>query len=177
MSARPESSSPALQVSRMLDAQWARLDARERWLVGAATVVVVLALLWSVALAPAVRTLRMAGEQRQALEVQAQQMQRLQAEAEALKALPKLGREDALRALESAVRQRLGAGGQLNIVGDRANVVLKDVPASALAECLAEARANARAIPVEMRLTRAPGAAPGTPARWNGTISLSLPNP
>ena len=64
----------------------------------------------------------------------------------------------------------------MNIVGDRANVVLKDVPASALAEYLAEARANARATPVEMRLTRAPGAAPGTPARWNGSISLSLPN-
>ena len=177
MSARPEHSSPAHQLRRTFDAQWARLDARERRLVGAATAVVVLAMLWWVALAPAVSTLRVAGAQRHALEVQAQQMHGLQAEAEALKALPKLGREEALRALESAVKLRLGAGGQMNIVGDRANVMLKDVPASALAEYLAEARANARAIPVEMRLTRAPGAAPGTPARWNGSISLSLPNP
>lgn len=177
MSARPNSSSPASEVRRKLDALWARLDARERRLVAIAATVVVIAVLWKLALAPAVSTLRMAGGQRQALEVQAQQMQRLQAEAEALKALPRLGREEAIRALESAVKQRLGSGGQMNIVGDRANVVLKDVPANALAECLSEARANARATPVEMRLTRAPGAAPGTPARWNGTISLSLPNP
>ncbi len=177
MSARMTSASPAHEILRKLDAHWARLEARERRLVVIAATAVVLALLWQAGLAPAIKTLRMADEQRQTLEVQAQQMQRLQAEAEALKSLPKLGREEAIRALESAVKQRLGSGGQLNIVGDRANVTLKDVPANALAECLSDARANARAIAVEMRLTRVPGAAPGTPARWNGTISLSLPNP
>lgn len=162
---------------QLLAAQWARLDARERRLVSAAATVVVLALLWWLALAPAVRTLRMAGEQRQALEAQAQQMQRLQAEAEKLKALPKLSPSEALKALETAVKERLGDAGKLSVVGDRANVTLKDAPAEALAECLADARANARATPVEVRLTRAPGSAPGTPARWNGTLSLSLPQP
>ncbi|MBH1965231.1 MAG: type II secretion system protein M [Comamonadaceae bacterium] len=163
--------------SSRVTAAWAALDAREKRLVSGAGVVVVLALLWWLALAPALSTLRAAGLQRQALEMQAQQMQRLQAEAETLKALPKLGQSDALRALETAVRQRLGNGGQLNVVGDRANITLKDVPAAALAEYLADARANARAAPVEARLSRAPGAAPGTPARWNGTLSLSLPQP
>ena len=156
-------------------AQWSRLDARERRLVGFAAAVIFLAVLWWVALAPAIGTLRQAGEQRRTLDAQALQMQRLQAEAVALKALPKLGRDQALRALEAAVKQQLGAAGQMSVVGDRANVSLKDAPADALARYLAEARANARAIPVEMRLTRAPGAAPGTPARWSGTLSLSLP--
>ncbi|WP_423456620.1 type II secretion system protein GspM [Ottowia sp. VDI28] len=158
-------------------AQWARLDARERRLISVAATVVVLALLWWLTLSPAINTLRVAGEQRQALEAQAQQMQRLQAEAEKLKALPKLSQSEALKALETAVKDRLGTGGKLSVVGDRANVTLKDVPADALAEYLADARANARATPVEARLTRAPGSAPGTPARWNGTLSLSLPQP
>lgn len=158
-------------------AAWAKLDPRERRLVGGAMLVVLLALIWWLALAPALSTLRTAGLQRQALDMQVQQMQRLQAEAETLKAMPKLGQSDALRALETAVKQRLGSGGQLNVVGDRANITLKDVPAAALAEYLADARANARAAPVEARLSRTPGAAPGTPARWNGTLSLSLPQP
>ena len=170
------SKNPSAPSGRVTTA-WAALDAREQRLVSGAGVVVVLALLWWLALAPALSTLRAAGLQRQALEMQAQQMQRLQAEAETLKAMPKLGQSDALRALETAVRQRLGNGGQLNVVGDRANITLKDVPAAALAEYLADARANARAAPVEARLSRAPGAAPGTPARWNGTLSLSLPQP
>ncbi|WP_245598229.1 type II secretion system protein GspM [Ottowia thiooxydans] len=168
---------PSSPQNRSLMATWANLEARERRLVGWALAVVVLALLWWVALAPAIKTLRAAGPQRQALEIQAEQMQRLQAEAETLKALPKMGQSEALRALETAGKQRLGASGQLNVVGDRANVTLKDVPAAALAEYLADARANARAAPVEARLSRVPGAAPGTPARWNGTLSLSLPQP
>ncbi len=173
---KTKSAAPASGL-QLVSAQWARLDARERRLVSVAVSVVVLALLWWLALAPAVATLRIAGEQRHALEVQAQQMQRLQTEAEALKALPKLSQSEALKALEAAVRDRLGSAGKLSVVGDRANVTLKDVPADALANYLADARANARATPLEARLTRAPGSASGTPARWNGTLSLSLPQP
>lgn len=168
---------PSRSGLNVLASQWTRLDARERRLVTLAATVVVLALVWWLALAPAISTLRMAGEQRLALEVQAQQMQRLQDEAEKLKALPKLGQTEALKALETAVQQRLGSAGKMSVVGGRATVSLKEVPADALAAYLADARANARATPVEARLTRAPGSAPGTPARWNGTLALSLPQP
>lgn len=161
----------------LLSTQWSRLDARERRLISMAVTVVVLALVWWLALAPAISTLRLAGEQRQALEVQAQQMQLLQAEAEKLKSLPKLGQTEALKALETAVQRRLGNDAKMSVVGGRATVTLKDIPADALAGYLADARANARATPVEARLTRAPGSAPGTSARWNGTLSLSLPQP
>ena len=159
----------------IVSSQWARLDARERRLVSLATTVVVLALVWWIGLAPAISTLRVAGEQRHELEAQAQQMQRLQGEAERLKALPKLGQAEALKALETAIQQRLGSGGKMSVVGGRATITLKEVPAEALADYLSDARANARATPVEARLTRAPGSAPGTPVRWNGTLSLSLP--
>ncbi|MDO5692499.1 MAG: type II secretion system protein GspM [Pseudomonadota bacterium] len=156
-------------------AAWARLDARERRLVALAATVVGLALLWWVGLAPALRTLREAGPQRQALQAQAQQMQQLKTEAEALKALPRMSRDEALRALEASVKQRLRDTGQLSVVGDRANVVLKQTPADALAQWLADARMNARATPVDARLTRGAGTAPGAPVLWSGSLSLSLP--
>ena len=156
-------------------AAWSRLDARERRLVALAAAVVALALLWLLAAALALRTLRQAELQRTELATQAQRLQQLRTEAESLKALPRLGHDEALRALEAAVQQRLPGSAQLSVVGDRATVVLKQAPAGALAQWLADARANARANPVEARLTRAGDNAPGAPVLWNGTLSLSLP--
>jgi general secretion pathway protein M len=163
-----------------LGAAWQRLDARERRLVLLATAVVGLALLWWVGLAPALRTLREADGQRTALQAQQQQMQQLKLQADALKALPRMTQEEALRALEAAVQQRLGASAKLSVVGDRANLVLKDAPATGLAQWLTDARVNARAVPVEARLARSDGAAPAAPGaavHWNGTLSVSLPSP
>lgn len=172
---RDTRAAPASGAATRLRAAWARLDPRERRLSALAAAVVALALLWLLALAPALRTLRQAETQRTELAAQTQHLQQLRSEAESLKALPKLGRDDALRALEAAVKQRLGASAQLSVVGDRANVVLKQTPADALAQWLADARANARANPVEARLTRAGDNAPGAPVLWNGTLSLGLP--
>lgn len=157
-----------------LGSAWARLAPRERRLLAMAAAVVGLALLWWLALAPALATLRQAETQSRALDAQWQQMQSLQAEAEALKSSPRMAHDEALRALETSVKQRLGAAAQLSVVGERANLTLKSVPAAALASWLAEARVNARAVPVEARLTRAPGAA-GSEAQWSGTLSLGLP--
>lgn len=159
-----------------LGAAWARLDARERRLVAIAATVVGLALLWWVGLAPALRTLREAPAQRAALQVQAQKMQQLKAEADALKSVPRLAQEEALRALETAMKQRLGDTGQLSVMGDRANVVLKGASATALADWLSDVRVNARATPVEARLTRSGDTAPGAPVHWSGTLSLSVPS-
>ena len=160
-----------------LGSAWAGLAARERRLIALAAGVVALALLWWLALAPALNTLRQADAQRAELQAQAQRMQALKTEAQALKDLPRLGRNEALRALEASVQQRLRPSAQLSVVGDRAQLVLKDTPADALAQWLAEARVNARALPVEARLTRGAGAAPGAPVLWSGTLSLGLPAP
>ena len=141
-----------------------------------AATVVGLALLWWVGLAPALRTLREAPAQRAALQVQAQKMQQLKAEADALKSVPRLAQDEALRALETAMKQRLGDTGQLSVMGDRANVVLKGASATALADWLSDVRVNARATPVEARLTRSGDTAPGAPVHWSGTLSLSVPS-
>ena len=71
-------------------AGWGRLHARERRLVLLAAAVVLGALLWQLALAPAVRTLRQAEGERAALQARWQQMQLLKSEAEALQAMPRL---------------------------------------------------------------------------------------
>ena len=157
-------------------AAWAALPPRERRLITVAAAVVALALLWWLALAPALATLRAAPAQRAQLQAQAHQMQQWQREADALKNLPPLPRDAALAALEAATRQRLGTAGQLSVVGDRVQVTLKDAGAQDLADWLQDARANARAVPLDARLTRGSERAPGAPARWSGAVSLSLPS-
>jgi general secretion pathway protein M len=155
---------------------WDRLAPREKSMVLAAGTLVAAALLWWVLLAPALQTLRNADQQHAELDTQLQKMRGLQTEAQALQASPKISYDDALRALESSVRQRLGASAQLNVAGDRATVTLKGTSADALAQWLAQARINARALPAEARLVRSAGAAEqGTAAAWDGTLVLSLP--
>ena len=166
-----------------LQRRWNSLLPREKTLVQVTAALIGVALLWWLAVAPALQTLRTANTRHQALDTQLQQMQRLQAQAQQLQTQPKIGADESLRALEAAVKQRLGTGGQLNVAGDRATVTLKAVPAEAIAPWLAQVRTNARALPVEARLVRStapaatkPGEA-GTPppARWDGTVVLTLP--
>ena len=66
--------------------RWSALAQREQNLLLIAASVVLLALLWWVALAPALSTLRAAPEQHRTLDAQLQRMQALQAQAQALQA-------------------------------------------------------------------------------------------
>ncbi len=154
-------------------ATWDRLALRERRLVIGALVLVVGATLWLALLGPAVRTLRSAPAQHQALDAQLQTMQSLQAQAQALQQQAPLSRADAQRALSQATQQVLGAAAQISVSGDRATITVQGATPQALALWLAQARANARAVPQEARLTRQT-LANGT--RWSGTLVLTLPD-
>lgn len=161
-------------------ARWKALAPREQNLVLAAGALVALALLWWVAMAPALATLRTAPARHAALDAQLQRMQTLQAEAQQLQSAPRSNPSDSVGALRTALTQRLGPSGQLNVVGDRVTVVLKGAPADGLAQWLAQARSNAHASPVEARLVRsaavaAAGSPPSGPPRWDGTVVLALP--
>ncbi len=145
-----------------LKAQWQAMAPREQNLVLGATAIVGLALVWWVAISPALQTLRTAPKRHAELDTQLQRMRGLQAEAQQLQAVPQSSTGDATGALRNGLTQRLGTAAQLNVAGDRATVTLKAAPADALAQWLALARSNARAVPIEARLTRA--AAPATPA-------------
>ncbi|MEY2952178.1 MAG: hypothetical protein RLZZ401_265 [Pseudomonadota bacterium] len=155
-----------------LHTRWQALVPRERAGVQLAALLVALALLWWLLLAPAWQTLRTADLQRRALDLQVQQMRALQAQAQALKSAPPLTGSEAARALEAAVKQRLGASAQLNVVGERASVTLKGASPEALAQWLAQVRVNAHALPLESHLVRS-GDAGGT--KWDGTVVLRLP--
>ena len=157
---------------------WAALARRERFAVALALGVVALTLVWWLALAGALQTLRTAPTQAAQLEAQLQALRGMQAQARALQAQPKLSRDDAFRALDASVKQRLGSSAQLSQQGERATLVLKGTSAQALAQWLAQARIDARVLPSEARLQRAP-ASPASAAAaadaWNGTLVLNLP--
>lgn len=174
-----------------LQTWWATLAPREQRLAAIAALLVGVALLWWVALAPALRTLSTAPAAHAALDAQLQQMASLQAQARAMQGQPRPSREDALRGIETAARKGLGPDAQVRAAGgDAVAIGLRSVPADQLADWLAQARANARAVPREAHLTRAQTAAPtGTGAStanataapgvvqpsWQGTFVMGLP--
>ena len=153
----------------MLKARWDELRPREQAMVAAAAAVVAVALVWLVALGPALSTLRSAEAQRRALDIQLQQMRALQAQAQALQSQPKLSYDEALRLLEQSVAQRLGTTARMVIVGERVNITLTGTAPDAFAQWLTQARVNARALPSEARLHRNPG------GLWEGALVLTLP--
>lgn len=161
-----------MSLSSALGTHWARIAPREKKLIRLAAGLLLAALLWLLILAPALATLRSADAQAKALDVQLQRMRALQAQAAALQKQTPLGFDDALRALTSATKQSLGASAQLIVAGDRATVTVKAASADALAQWLAQARINARSVPLEARLVRttAPEA-----ATWNGVLIMGLP--
>ena len=144
-----------------------------------AIAVVGVAALWWLGLAPALGSLRNAEARHQLVDAQLQQVQALQAQAKTLQAQPKLAYDDALRALESSVKQGLGPTARLQVAGERATVTLKGVSADALAQWLTQARVNARAAPTEARLVRNAAVSGPTPpagaATWDGSVVMTLP--
>lgn len=153
-----------------LQTTWQGLALRERRLVGAAILLVGAALLWWIALAPALATLRTANAQHKDLDGQLQRMLVLKAQTTALQGQTRAGAEDARTALDTSVKQAFGVSAAVQVTADRATVTLKAASADALAAWLVDVRNNARLMPAEARLTRA-----GTPDRWDGTLVLSLP--
>lgn len=152
-----------------LRARWNALAPREKMLAAAAAALVAATLIWLLAIGPALGTLRTAEEQRRTLDAQLQRMRTLQSQAQALQAQPKQNAEQAARLLEQSVTQRLGTSARTAVAGDRVTITLSGTPPDALAQWLAQARANARALPSEARLHRNPA------GLWEGSLVLTLP--
>ena len=150
---------------------WQQLNPRDRriWLV--VFVAISLCLLWLIAIAPAMNTLRNTPDLHRKLDAQLESMQRISAEAKSLQKQPKLSLDDAQKALQNTVTQRLGSNGQISITGNRAMLTLKNATPQSVAEFLTEARINAHAIPQEAKITRSN--APIT--SWDGSMTLTLP--
>lgn len=152
-----------------LSRKWSQLAPREQHLVAAAAGLVAAAVLWWLLLAPPLAVMRSAQEQHRALDAQWQRMLGLQAQAQALQSQPRQTADEAARALEATVREKLGTGARMTIAGERVTVALAGVAPEALGQWLAQARTNARVLPVEAHLTRNPA------GLWDGTLILALP--
>jgi general secretion pathway protein M len=172
------------ELRAQAQARWQALSPREQRGVSVLGALLGVLLFWSIALAPALNTLRDSDNRRAQISQQQAHMLALQTQAQALKARTPLSRDEALRSLQSLTS---GTQMQLNVQGDRVTVQLKAVPAPALANWLAQARSQAQALPVEAHLTRnTTGTASTTPPTtsvnnanvvvWDGNLMLSLPN-
>jgi general secretion pathway protein M len=163
---RPALPAPVTAQWRALGERWRSLGDRDRRLLALALVLLGSVLLWSVAIQPAWRTLRDAPVQRDHLDQQLQDMRTLAAEVQQLRDAPALSAEQSAAALRAA-SERLGPKARLSLQGERAVLTLNGVTSTQLREWLAEARAGARARPVEAQLSRS---AQG----FNGSMVLSI---
>lgn len=164
--------------------RWQALRPREQRGVSLLGALLSVLLFWSLAVAPAINTLRDSDNRRAQIGKQQAHMLALQNQAQVLQTRTPLSRVEALRNLQSLTPSPQI---QLNVQGERVSVQLKAVPAPILANWLAQARSQAQALPVEAHLTRAnttgasntPNAAlaaTNSAAMWDGNLVLSLPN-
>jgi len=162
----PAIPAPLAALRKEAGQRWRALPPRERLGVSLALAIVGIGLLWVIALAPALRTLREAPVQIDALELQLQSMQRMAAEARELRGTAPVPTSQAALALKSAT-DRLGEKGHLAMQGDRATLTLTDVDTAGLRAWLNEARSGARARPVDAQLSRGPQG-------YSGTLVVSI---
>ena len=134
-------------------ARWRGLSPRDRSLAALGAAVVLGYAVWSLGVQPALKTLRQAPSQLAALDADLQAMQRLAAEAAALKAQPPMPPSQAAAALKAA-SDRLGDAAKLSVQGERAVLTFKGLGADALQQWLGEVREGARARPVEAQFAR-----------------------
>jgi general secretion pathway protein M len=174
---------------------WLARAPRERRLMLLAAWVIGTALVWQVAVAPALQTWQEAPTKQAALDAQTTQLLQLQAQAKGLQSTPPPSRTSALQALESTAAQWLGPDARVSLQGEQVRVTLKAAPAEGLSRWLAQARSQAQALPVQAQLQRATApvsaptpstavtpapASPPSPAAspaaalWSGTLVLSL---
>ena len=166
MSAQPAAVEGLASLRQQADAWWRSRARRERQAVVLVFVFLVAVLVWAWFIAPAWATLRSAPQQLDALDAQLQQMQSAAAESRALRGTTPVPPTEAAAALKAAT-DRLGEKARLNMQGDRAILTLTGVTPEALRAWLGEARAGARARPIEAQLQRGP-------AGFTGSLTVAI---
>jgi general secretion pathway protein M len=149
-----------------LQARWAKLDMRERQMVVIIVCALVFLVLWLAFVRPAWNTLAAAPALREQADAQLLQMQAIAGEAGQLRALPPVPTSLAQQALKTAT-ETLGAKGKLSIQNDRAVLSVTGASGEDLRTWLIQARAGARARPIEATLTR-------TGEGYTGTLVVAI---
>lgn len=173
---------------------WSQRSPREQQLMSLAAGVLLLAAMWTLALAPAWHTWQEAADRQSRLDAQSRQMRQLQTQAKSLQKSSPITRAEAIQWLESSV-QELGPGAKIQWQGERATLSVEAAPALQMARWLSQARERAQALPLQARLqhTQAPAKGPGPASagptatagristdkdggvHWRGTMVLRLP--
>ncbi len=148
---------------------WAGRSTRERGLLGLAAFALAALLIWSLALAPALKTLATAPAALEQLDARIAAMQLMASEAALLKqrSAPARG-GDAVRQLEASVPQRLGPGAGFSSSADRITVTLQAAQPEPLAQWLVQARESAGAVAEQASLRQGANG-------WEGRLVLRLP--
>lgn len=158
-------------------ALWQQRSPRERLWLGMGAVVMALALVWRVGLAPALHTWQEAPARQALLDQQSQHMRRLQAQAQSLQKPQAISRSDAIQWLESHLSE-LDPNAKISLQAEHMQVSLQAAPADKLAHWLTQAREQAHARPAQAQLQQI--AAPSTAsaadnAVLSGNLLLRLP--
>jgi len=158
---------PALDDARKQAGKfWQARAPRERQLIAAAALALLVLVVWLVALQPALKTLREAPIELDVLDAQWQQMQLAALESEVLRSASPVPPAQAAEALRSAT-ERLGSSAKLVMQGDRATLSFTGLAFEDLKAWLGEARSGARARPVDAQLLKAASG-------YSGSISVTL---
>jgi general secretion pathway protein M len=142
-------------------AAWKARAPRERIALGVMAAVVGVFLVWALLIAPALKALRGAPATLAELDTQLQQMRSMAAEVRDLRNTTPVAAAQAGLAIKAAA-ERHGDKMRLSLQADRALVTLQNASPEQLRALLVEARAAARARPVEAQLTRGPTGFSGT---------------
>ncbi|MFO1217756.1 MAG: type II secretion system protein GspM [Burkholderiaceae bacterium] len=145
---------------------WRSRSPRDRAALAIMALVLGAFVVWTLAIAPAWRTLQSAPAQIEALDAQLLQMRGMAAEARELRSTTPIAAAQAGVAMKAAA-ERHGDKVRLTLQGDRALVTFNGASPEQLRALLVEARSAARARPVEAQLTRGANG-------FNGTLVLSL---
>lgn len=171
MNAPPSAPTPRQAGAQSLHNTWLSLwgqrSAREQHLLGWASLVLVLATVWSLALAPALRTWQQAPGKQAQLDAQSQRMRQLQLQAKSLQKPPTLTRAEAAQWLENSLGS-LGPNAQISLQDERATLRVQAAPADALARWMSQARDNAQALPLQAELQQTEAATSLTGSQPSG---------
>lgn len=151
-------------------ARWAALGGREQRALRLGALAIGAALVWGVALAPALRSLKAAYAQNVQLAAATVHMQAMQTRARALQAKPVVSPQESMAALRAAVAP-LGKAAVMQVLGEQTTLTLKQIRAQDLAPLLVS-DAGSLLSPIEVHLQREASTAE---ARWSGTLVFHLP--
>lgn len=147
---------------------WRQRAPREQSLLAAGLALMLLALLWMLALAPALKTLRQHDARVATLQTELARMQALEVLARQLQAQSAPGGDSAQQALQTQTSTLLGKQAELSLRIGGASATLRAVSPQALGRWLAAIRTEAHAKVVQARLQR-------TAEGWSGSVQLTLP--